>query len=219
MILSVIVPVYNTSNSLPRCLDSILKQQLSDLEIICVDDGSTDGSGEVLDRYATVDTRVRVIHKANAGLVSARKSGLESASGKYTAYVDSDDWIDPEMYKVLCCAADQYRADLICSGYILEKGTQVTFYDGFTEGLYRGEKLASLRNQTFFCERNNEVGIRPSLCNKLFLTSLLKKAQAAVPDEVTNCEDRLCTVACMLEAESIYILKRAFYHYVFHQAP
>lgn len=216
MILSVIVPVYNTKAYLPRCLDSILKQQISDMEIICVDDGSTDGSGKILDQYAARDTRIRVIHKANAGLVAARKSGLEIAGGKYTAYVDSDDWIEPEMYQSLLDVAEQNKVDMVSCGYILEKGMQEKFYDGFPEGLYRDKELNTLREQAFFCVNDKTIGIRPSLCTKLILTSMLKKAQFAVPDEVTNCEDRLCTVACMLEAKSVYILKKAFYHYIFH---
>ncbi|MDE7253390.1 MAG: glycosyltransferase [Acetatifactor sp.] len=216
MILSVIVPVYNTKAYLPRCLDSILKQQISDMEIICVDDGSTDGSGEILDQYAARDTRIQVIHKANAGLVAARKSGLEVARGTYTAYVDSDDWIEPEMYKTLCDVAKQYGADMVCSDIIHERGISVVFCNGFPEGLYIGKELDTLRDQTFFYESSKITGINPSLCIKLFLTSMLQKAQSAVPDEVDYLEDRLCTLACMLEAKSVYILKKAFYHYVFY---
>lgn len=217
MILSVIVPVYNTKACLPRCLDSILMQQISDMEIICVDDGSTDGSGDILDQYAARDTRIRVIHKANAGLVAARKSGLEIAGGKYTAYVDSDDWIEPEMYKTLCTVAQRHGADMICSDIIHEKGAVMRgFYNGFPEGIYRDKELDTLREQTFFYESNKITGINPSLCIKLFLTSMLKKAQFTVPDEVDYLEDRLCTLACMLEAKSVYILKKAFYHYVFY---
>lgn len=216
MLLSVIVPVYNSIGYISRCLDSILCQQLEDMELICVDDGSTDGSGELLDQYALRDARVRVIHKANGGLVRARKSGLMEARGRYTAYVDSDDWVEPEMYGTLCDVARREGADMVCCGYILERGeTRVSFYDGFPEGLYRDGELAALRDKVFFREEERTVGIRPSLCNKLFKTSLLVKAQSAVPDEVTECEDRLCTVACILEARSVYILRETLYHYVF----
>lgn len=216
MLLSIIIPVYNTKKYLPRCLDSVLAQQVSDMEVICVDDGATDGSGDLLDQYASADSRIRVIHKENGGLVQARKTGIQLAKGKYTGYVDSDDWIEPEMYRALCSAAEQYQVDLVCSGHIWEKGTQVEFYDGFPEGIYRDEKLGVLREQIFFCESSGEAGIRPNLCNKLFRTSLLREAQTAISDEVSNCEDRLCTVAYMLEARSVYILRKAYYHYVFH---
>lgn len=217
MLLSVIIPVYNTKDTLPRCIESVLAQQIPDMEIICVDDGSTDGSGEALRRYAGLDSRIKVIHQANAGLVSARKRGIRDAKGKYTGYVDSDDWVEPDMYGTFCRIAEQYGTDMVSGGYILEKGMQVKYYDGFPEGLYRGEELETLRSQIFFREENRESGIRPSLCCKLFRTSLLRKVQMSIPDEVTNCEDRLCTAAYMLEAESAYILKNAFYHYIYHK--
>lgn len=217
MQLSVIIPVYNTKKYLSRCLDSILEQRITDMEIICVDDGSTDGSGKVLDQYAALDSRIKVIRQDNKGLVRARKNGIQIASGEYCCYVDSDDWIEPEMYETLCRAANRYHADMVSSGYILEKGIRTEFYDGFPEGLYEKEKLSLLLNQAFFREDRKTPGIRPGLWSKLFRTSILKKVQMSIPDEVSNCEDRICTVAYMLEAESVYIMETAFYHYVFHQ--
>lgn len=217
MDLSVIIPVYNKERYLCQCLDSVLRQNIEEMEIICVDDGSTDGSGELLDHYASLDARIRVIHKENSGLVQARKTGIQAATGKYTGYVDSDDWIEPEMYEVLYNIAEQYQADLVCSGYVWEKGMHVEFSDGFSEGLYQDKELDMLRDQIFFRESTREIGITPSLCNKLFRTSILKQVQMIVPDEVSNCEDRICTVAYVLKAETVYILKKAFYHYVFHR--
>lgn len=215
--LSIVIPVYNTKTYLSRCINSVLKQRIEGMEVICVDDGSTDGASEVLDQYALQDSRVRVIHKENGGSMQARRLGTEEAKGDYIGYVDSDDWIEIGMYETLCHVADQYHADMVSSGYVLEKKMQVKFFDGFSEGIYRDEDLEVLRNQIFFRECSREAGIRPSLCNKLFRTSMMKKIQMAVPDEVSNCEDRICTVAYVLEAESVYILKEAFYHYVFHQ--
>ncbi len=217
MQLSVIIPVYNTQDYLSCCLDSVLEQRIKDMEIICVDDGSTDGSGKVLDQYAALDSRIKVIHQDNKGLVRARKSGIQIAKGEYSAYVDSDDWIEPDMYETLCSVAEQYHVDLVSCGYILEKGMRTEFCDGFPEGLYRDEELGILQEQVFFREDSGKPGIRPCLWNKLFRTSILKKVQMSIPDEVSNGEDRICTVAYMLEAESVYIMERAFYHYVFHQ--
>ena len=99
---SVIVPVYNMEKYLSRCVDSILAQTYADLEVILVDDGSTDCSGEMCDSYAERDNRVKVVHKANGGLSSARNAGLDLATGDYIGFVDSDDYISPEMYSVLC---------------------------------------------------------------------------------------------------------------------
>lgn len=97
-VISVIVPIFNISKYLDKCIESILNQSYSDLEIILVDDGSSDNSGSICDYYATMDKRIRVIHKENGGLVSARKAGLEIATGEYIAFIDGDDWIDAEMY-------------------------------------------------------------------------------------------------------------------------
>lgn len=96
---SVIVPVYNAEKYLQECVDSILRQTLADLELILVDDGSTDSSPALCDWYAEQDARVKVIHKPNGRAASARNAGIRAASGDYVAFVDSDDWVSPEMYE------------------------------------------------------------------------------------------------------------------------
>lgn len=115
--ISVIVPVYNVEPYLRKCVDSILAQTLPGIEIILVDDGSTDGSGFVCDEYARNNERIRVIHKENGGLSSARNAGLDAAKGEYVAFVDSDDCIAPEMYQRLLCALQESKADLSICGY------------------------------------------------------------------------------------------------------
>ena len=96
-LLSVIVPIYNVGMFLPQCIESIIKQTYAKLEIILVDDGSTDSSGKIADDYARMDQRIKVIHKRNGGLISARYAGIRNAHGKYAAFVDGDDWIAPDM--------------------------------------------------------------------------------------------------------------------------
>ena len=98
ILLSIIVPVYNVGSFLPKCINSIISQTFTDFELILVDDGSTDNSVEICDAAAKKDSRVRVIHKENGGVVSARKAGLSVAVGKYAGYVDGDDWIDEHKY-------------------------------------------------------------------------------------------------------------------------
>ena len=100
-LISIVVPVYNAEKTLEKCLDSILCQTYHCLEIILVNDGSTDSSGNICDDYATKDNRIQVIHKQNGGVSSARNVGIDAASGDYIGFVDSDDWIDPRMYEVL----------------------------------------------------------------------------------------------------------------------
>ncbi|MBQ8834487.1 MAG: glycosyltransferase [Oscillospiraceae bacterium] len=116
ILISVIVPVYNVEAYLPRCVDSILAQTYSNLEIILVDDGTRDASDKICDDYARKDSRVRVIHKENGGLSSARNAGIDTAKGEYLAFVDSDDWIEPETYETMLGLARQYGVKLVCGG-------------------------------------------------------------------------------------------------------
>lgn len=113
--LSIIVPVYNVRDYLDKCIMSILSQTFNDFELILVDDGSTDGSGEICDRYATIDTRLRVFHKKNGGLASARNFGIKVSCGDYIGFCDSDDWIQPNMFMELMSTALNEHADIaIC---------------------------------------------------------------------------------------------------------
>ena len=111
--ISVIVPAYNVETYLQRCVDSILRQTYPHLEVILVDDGSTDGTGALCDALAGLDGRIQVIHKPNGGLSDARNRGLDAATGEYIAFVDSDDWIDPAMYETLVRVLCQERVDLV----------------------------------------------------------------------------------------------------------
>lgn len=117
VLISVVVPVYNVEGYLSKCIDSILTQSYSCLEIILVDDGSNDSSGQICDEYAERDKRITVIHKTNNGLSRARNSGIEIASGKYIAFVDSDDFIHPLMLEWLINTAQEYDVPLVCCDY------------------------------------------------------------------------------------------------------
>ena len=105
--ISVIVPIYNVEHYLSRCIDSIINQSFYNMEIILVDDGSTDGSSSLCDYYAERDGRIRVIHQQNYGLVLARKVGIQNAVGKYVGFVDADDWIEPDFYEILYNALEK----------------------------------------------------------------------------------------------------------------
>lgn len=114
--ISVIVPVYKVEPYLRRCVDSVLAQSYRNLEIILVDDGSPDACGEICNEYAKRDSRITVIHKANGGLSDARNAGLDIMAGKYVAFVDSDDWIEPQMYETLLTQLKQFDADMAFGG-------------------------------------------------------------------------------------------------------
>ncbi len=119
---SIIVPVYNIAEYLPKCVDSILNQSLMEIEIILVDDGSTDESGEICDRYESQDDRVRVIHKENEGLAEARNAGIAKAAGAYLGFVDGDDYIKPEMFEILYRACEEKGTKMAACDYAFEEG-------------------------------------------------------------------------------------------------
>ena len=116
-LISIIVPVYDVEPYLRKCIDSILIQSYRDLEIILVDDGSPDNCGAICDEYAEKDKRIKVIHKKNGGLSDARNAGLDIATGEYIGFVDSDDWVMPDMYEYLYKAVKEYDADMSVCGY------------------------------------------------------------------------------------------------------
>ena len=150
MPLSVIIPVYNVAPYLPRCLESILQQTRKVQEIICVDDGSEDESGQILDAYAQKNENIYVIHKENGGLVSARKAGLAMATMPYATYVDSDDWIESEMYEIMMDAMLQTDADVVASGYLYDQmDRQRIFVDSLPTGLYEGAVWTNLLQKIY----------------------------------------------------------------------
>ena len=116
--LTVIVPVYNVAPYLNECIDSICKQSYRNLQIVLVDDGSTDGSSDICDAWQRRDNRIEVIHKENGGLPSARKAGLSLAQGDYVAFVDGDDWLELNCFELLCGLVSKYNADIIAFGCV-----------------------------------------------------------------------------------------------------
>ena len=117
-LISVIVPVYNAAEYLPRCIESILCQTHRNLDILLIDDGSTDGCGEVCDSYAREDSRIRVIHQQNSGVSTARNAGLDAARGDWIGFVDADDWIEPEMYETLLRTAQTNGKLISVCGFV-----------------------------------------------------------------------------------------------------
>lgn len=164
---SVIVPVYNTRNYLRKCIDSILGQTHRNLELILVDDGSTDGSGDICDAYAARDSRVRVIHQANTGQGIARNAALDVASGDYLAFVDSDDSILPDMYSTMLEAVKGESADMAVCGVINDHVFARKECPGMVQQqVYTKEEL--------FISFLQEPYVREILCNKLYRAELFR---------------------------------------------
>lgn len=210
---SIIVPVYNVKDYLEKCVNSILCQTLKEIEILLVDDGSTDGSDKICDSYATLDKRVNVIHKKNGGSTSARNAGLQVAKGEYIGFVDSDDWIEPEMYEVLLTRIEIDQSDVVISKKCYNHPkSEYTESISIPDGVYEKGNKTLLKNLIYsedFCTR----GITPNLCDKLFKKSILLKYQLQVDPRIKYGEDDVCVYSCLINADKITIVNQAFYHY------
>lgn len=213
--ISVIVPIYNVKDYLIPCIESIINQTFTDLEIILVDDGSTDGCSEICDKYQETDSRILVIHKENEGLVSARKAGLKAAHGSYIAYVDGDDWIEPIMYEHMYQELCRQDADIVMCGRYEDTGKiSREVFHGIPEGRYGKEELINyVYPQMIVGDDFYEWMIFPGLWDKLFRRKCVEMFQYMVDNRITMGEDAACTYPCLLNADSIYIIHQCLYHY------
>lgn len=216
--ISIIVPVYNSDKYLSECIDSILIQSYKDFEILCIDDGSTDNSGKICDYFSKKDPRVRVVHKQNEGLVSARKTGVKNALGSYISFIDSDDWVDPDLYENLYKYAAQYDCDMVCSGiYRQFDDRAVINMNTIKKGIYEGEALTSDLYPYMLCDgRFFKMGVRPNLVGKLIKKEILEKTLFSAPEDVTNGEDVMVTYPSLLISGKVSLLDDAWYHYRQH---
>lgn len=185
MMISVIVPVYNNAEDLPRCLDSILAQEFDDIEIVAVNDGSTDASGAILDRYAAKYPNIRVIHKENGGVTAARLAGVAAATGAYIGFSDADDTVDSDLYRRLLYNLEETEADISHCGF------RMAFPDGrvrcfYNTGVRETHDCITARKELLSGER-----IEPSLCTKLFRRELFSGLQTQMPEDIRNNEDLL----------------------------
>lgn len=218
MLLTVIVPVYNVERYLARCVESILHQNYSKLDVILIDDGSTDGSGEMCDRYAKMDERVKVIHCKNSGVVSSRVKGLECASGEVVTFVDSDDWIEPDMYSCMMDVYRRHNPDIVSSGLIIEDETGRVIqqeFDLYDKGMYLAKQIREvIVKEMMWSEDYGKRRITSSVCNKIFKLEMLKWVTSDIDVNLTIGEDAAITYPYIARSRSIFIINRGWYHYV-----
>ena len=219
-LLSVIVPVYNTKKYLGKCIDSILAQTYSDYELILVDDGSTDGSSEVCDEYAKKSEKIHVIHKENCGLLHTRKVGFDKACGEYISYIDSDDYIEPEMYEYMMEKLCKHNADVAICNMVYEMNGERENFPCYSEnGFFDKERLVKeIYPNMLYSDDNQKTALPPSLCNKIIRKNVLKKALEDADNTISFGEDALCSFPCLLDAESVYICSDKYF-YVYRQVP
>ncbi len=213
-LISVLVPVYNVENYLDCCLNSIINQTYSNLQIILVDDGSLDTSGRICDAYAATDSRIEVIHKQNGGLVTARKAGLALAKGEYTGFVDGDDYIEHTFYEYLADCIINSGADFVHGGYREERisGSRMCtpFYVGEVAG--HADKMALIKNSVICIEETDYVW-SPSIWSKLFRTEFIQNCYEKVPDYQSYGEDMLVFCRCILDSKKFVSVQNYGYHY------
>lgn len=214
--ISVIVPVYNVEKYLEQCVDSILQQTITDLEVILVDDGSTDKSALICDEYQVRDTRIKVLHKQNGGLMSAWTAGVQMSKGDYIGFVDSDDWIDSDMYMTLYQTAVKSSADIVLCGWIREGKNKREKEPMYIEsGKYDRDSLEkNIFPKMLSFGKMLERYISPNRVTKLFKRELLEKNFKYFDEKVSIGEDLITSFSCILDAKSIYMLAEYFpYHY------
>lgn len=214
-LISIVVPVYGVEEYLPQCVESLLSQSYEKLEIILVDDGSVDRCPEICDRYAAADHRIRVVHKANGGLVSARKAGTALATGQYLGFVDGDDWVGSDYFEVLHEHAAANAADLVISGHIREFfGKCETIKPRSAPGHYRRRDVlcallpTAIYNGVFF-----QHGVSTYVWNKLFNRAKAAQFVAAIDDEIVMGEDAALTYPYLAAAESVVVCGAGNYFY------
>jgi len=201
--ISIIVPVYKAEAYLRRCMDSLLTQTFTDFEVLLIDDGSPDHSGEICDEYAAKDSRVRVIHKENGGAASARQNGIENIRGEYTIHADSDDWVENDMLEKLYAKAQEDNADIVLCDYYLN------YPDG--KQIVRKQQPTSLAVQDVIHDLFHHL--QGSCCNKLVRSSLFQNNNICFEKGIDYGEDIIFNIKLLQLSPKISYLNRPFYHY------
>lgn len=200
-LISVIVPVYNISKYLPECIDSIIGQTYTNLQIILVDDGSTDDSGKICDMYKEKDDRIIVVHKENGGLSDARNVGLDLCDGKYISFIDSDDWIESSFLEELHTDLVENQAQICAGGFVAAFKSQ---------SIYQPERCGKYTGEEALCKLIENIDLHDHVCTKLFLKELWEDVRFPVGKVF---EDIRTTYKVFLKCQTIYVNDKCLYWY------
>lgn len=219
IIVSIIIPVFNIQDYLLKCLNSIQVQTYSELQIILVDDGSTDMSGKLCDDFSRMDKRVIVIHGNNEGVVAARIKGIEVATGEYSFCIDGDDWVESDTIEKMLEMALAYDADIVIADRVREyKYGKAEEANSLPEGLYStSEQKRNFYQSMIYNKGSSRKGNLCYLSGKLIKTSLLKRVALRFDVRVTYGEDSAVIYACFAGADRIFVLHQCLYHYVMRE--
>lgn len=200
--ISVIVPIYNKEHYLKKCIESIVGQTYKNLEIILVDDGSSDQSPDICNEWAVKDERIKVVHKKNGGLSSARNAGLDVCSGDYVMFVDSDDWIESDMAEALLSAAVKNNCQIVASGFYYEYNDGSTGQSNPNVIEFYGKDIV----YNYLLDK-----IRPEVCSKMYLRSLISDFR--FDESIFYAEDLHYNYYVMKKADSFCQIGKCKYHY------
>lgn len=199
-LVSVIIPVYNTEKYLKKCIESVINQTYRNLEIICIDDGSTDRSLNILKQFESKDNRIRIIQQENKGVSAARNIGIDNTNGKYLMFVDSDDWIESNMVAELFSLAEREDTDVIISGILYENIKEKT-------------KFYKIPKSPNWLSHENILALIP---NKFHKSKLIKKYNIIFNTEIKMSEDFLFNMEVLAKSHKVCIMPKIFYHYILH---
>ena len=215
-LISIIVPVYNVENYLERCLDSLILQTYSNLEIICINDGSEDSSLKILKKYAKKDNRIKIIEQENQGQSHARNHGLEFANGDYISFVDSDDWVSLTLYKKFVTALNQANSEFdiylfnYTSYFEKPKPNEYVNKNGVVFSLWNGENEDRFTPVYKYSDCKDLFGGNMGVWNKIYKRELIKDLRF---EENYIFEDQLFYLQTMLNSDGIYINNEVQYFY------
>ena len=200
---SIIIPIFNSENTICRCLDCIVQQTLKDIEIILIDDGSPDRCGKICDEYALKDSRIRVVHQENKGVAAARQVGTELAKGDYSIHCDPDDWIEPNMLEKMYLLAQKEDADVVMCDFMMHSPKRT---------YHKQQRPISLSPEDIL---RGVIGpeLQGSMCNRLVRHSLYKKYGVRYYEGINYCEDNLIWMQFYQHDIKTCYIPEAFYHY------
>ena len=215
---SVIVPIYNVERYLPECIESVIKQDYGNFELILVVDGSPDNSLMICDEYAARDDRIKVISKENGGSTSARKAAAEVASGDYVICIDGDDFVEQGYFACAAKSIAESDADIVVFGFNRYLDGRKTYYANYTcPGFFTDKEYEGIREDYLFSPKRRDVANDGSLIYSLGVKFIRRRiyveAQRQVDNSIVIGEDMLCTAICLHSAKSLMVVDKAYYNY------
>lgn len=200
--ISIIVPVYNVEKYLQKCLESLINQTFRDIEIICVNDGATDGSGKILDDFARSDSRIKVIYQGNAGVSVARNTGIAAAQGEYIMFLDGDDYYFPQACQIAYDEIISSRADIAVFGMAEKYGI-----------FYKGGRVNKSIKKALKTEDPDLWKFQTFCWNKIYRTEFIKKNNIKFPIGVKNSEDGIFSLICLFNSPKYSFINKSLYIY------